>query len=329
MSDLAIHYPLLASRHKDFFGNIPRRTWFFPPHYHRNGNLIDLVSLCQKGYGEIELHLHHGKTCPDTSENLRRTIEQCLAEYGQFGIFGSEQGRKRYGFIHGDWALDNSLGGHFCGVNDEIQILSETGCYADFTFPSLNASNPKQINSIYYAKDDPDQPKSHSTGHPVCRFGERRGDLMIIQGPLHPLLLDRRFFRLRCLGDAINGNPPVSNMRIDLWVKTGIHIKGKREWIIIKTHTHGATDSEAVLGEEMDSILTHLETMYNDRDNYVLHYVTARELYNIIKSIESGESGDDPEEYRNYRIEAPTYDASPQITEASAILRDLVAKTYA
>jgi hypothetical protein len=36
----------------------------------------------------------------------------------------------------------------------------------------------------------------------------------------------------------------------------------------------------------------HLESVYNDGKNYVLHYVTAREMYNIVKAAEAGKSGD-------------------------------------
>ena len=87
----------------DSSGNIPKRTWFFPPHYHRNSALKKLVSLCERGYGEIELHLHHGKIKPDTSENLEMTIRQCVKEYSYFGIFGHDTNNdKKYGFVHGD-----------------------------------------------------------------------------------------------------------------------------------------------------------------------------------------------------------------------------------
>ena len=44
-----------------------------------------------------------------------------------------------------------------------------------------------------------------------------------------------------------------------------------------------------------------LESEYNDGTNYILHYVTIREAYNLIKAAEAGESGD-PEKYRNYLI---------------------------
>ena len=149
MAELLTKYPKLADNHKDFHGNIPKRTWFFPPHYHRNNNLKKLVSLCERGYGEIELHLHHGKTCPDTSANLKDTIMQSIKEYSEFGIFGFQNGEKKYAFIHGDWALDNSRNGKFCGVNNEIHILNSTGCFADFTFPSKVLPIVKTKNGVF------------------------------------------------------------------------------------------------------------------------------------------------------------------------------------
>jgi hypothetical protein len=44
--------------------------------------------------------------------------------------------------------------------------------------------------------------------------------------------------------------------------------------------------------------------VYNDGTNYVLHYVTAREVYNIIKAAEAGMQGD-PGQYRDYILPAP------------------------
>lgn len=328
IDDLLRGYPQLADRHKDFHGNIPKRTWFFPPHYHRNYSLKKLVSLCEMGYGEIELHLHHGKTRPDNAANLYNTILQCIEEYSHYGIFGSLNENKKYGFIHGDWALDNSMNGKYCGVNNEITILCQTGCYADFTFPSSTISNPRQINSIYYAIDNPEKAKSYDTGPLVRSHSCQRGHLMIVQGPLHPFFFSNNIASLRTPGDAINGNPAVTEKRVDYWVKTGIHIAGKRNWIIIKTHTHGATDSTAVLGDEMNNIYNYLENRYSDGENYVLHYVTARELYNIIKSIEAGENGTNPELYRNYLIDKPKYDSSPDIPELSNTLKSLICQTY-
>lgn len=328
MQLLLSKYPVLSDNHRDSGGNHPKRTWFFPPHYHRHNNLRELVSLCERGYGEIELHLHHGKIEPDSSENLEKTIRQCIEEYSQFGIFGIENMQKRYAFIHGDWALDNSRKGEYCGVNNEIEILRKTGCFADFTFPSLNRSNPLKINSIYYATDNPHKPKSYNKGKSVRYSGEQYGDLMMIQGPLHPFFIKRNLFSLRAVGDSIDKTLPVTDVRIDYWVKTGIHVKRKPEWVILKTHTHGATASEIVLGKEMDYLHSYLESNYNDGENYILHYVTARELYNIIKAAEAGELENKPEAYRDYIIKPPVYNSAPDIAEASAKLKQLIAKTY-
>lgn len=328
VSQLLEEYPRLVASHCDADGMRPKRTWFYPPHYHRYDALRQLAGLCKAGYGEIELHLHHGKTRPDTPENLQRTIECCLDEYSRFGIFGREAGRIRYGFIHGDWALCNSRGGRFCGVNNEIEILVRTGCYADFTFPSGNEANPLQINSIYYAPEDVAAPGAHRRGRLARSGAGPQTGLMMIQGPLHPFSKNGRLSGVRAFGDVVDGNVPVTPERVDAWVRTGIHVAGKPEWIVVKTHTHGATDADAVLGPEMDGIFSHLENRYNDGENFVLHYVTARELYNILRAVEDGAPGNDPGAYRDYLISAPAYDDSPPISEASEQLQSLVGYSY-
>ena len=324
-------YPKLAGGHRDHDGCPPKRTWFLPPHYHRAGNLPALVQLCQEGYGEIELHLHHGKQVPDTAANLRATILRTVEEYGAFGVFGSEDGRKRYAFIHGDWALDNSRDGAFCGVNSELTVLRETGCYADLTFPAMGVPgvNPARANRIYYATDDPARPRSHARGRVVASRGEAGGDLMMIQGPVHPYLVGGRISGFRMIGDSVcNDRVGVDGRRIDSWVKTGIHIVGKRNWVFIKTHTHGATEAPVVLGDALDQAFAHMESHYNDSVGYCLHYVTSREMYNMIKAGEAGEPGDDPAPYRDYRIAAPRLNPRGGMPDASEELQALVGKTY-
>src|SRR6185503_14570059 len=71
------------------------------------------------GYGEVEIHLHHGVEQPDTAENTRRQLEtfrdvlaeehKCLAR-----SVSPLDSQPKYGFVHGNWALANSAGGRFC-----------------------------------------------------------------------------------------------------------------------------------------------------------------------------------------------------------------------
>jgi hypothetical protein len=48
----------------------------------------------------------------------------------------------------------------------------------------------------------------------------------------------------------------------------------------------------------------YLESAYNDGRDYVLHYVSAREMYNIAKAAEAGKTGD-PGRYRDYELPKP------------------------
>ena len=97
---------------------------------------------------------------------------------------------------------------------------------------------------------------------------------------------------------------PPTQERIDLWVKQHIHVKNKPDWTFIKIHTHGTQepDMPVLLGSETDKMFTYLEDKYNDGNKYVLHYVSAREMYNIAVAAAEGKSGS-PNEYRDYIYE--------------------------
>ena len=302
-------YPRLADRFRDAEGNPPKHTFFYPEEEYRPEHLSLLAELTARGYGEVEIHLHHKD---DTSENLRATLTRFKATLREHGLLGADRstGEARFGFIHGNWSLDNSLpDGDWCGVNDELIVLKECGCYADFTLPSApSAAQTRRINSIYYATDDAERPKSHDDGVEVRVDGAPTGDLMIIQGPL---ALRWPGHRLGGLAPVIeNGNlaahQPPTPERVDQWVRTRVCVAGRPEWVFVKVHTHGCNDANLamLLGGEMDQLHQHLTTRYNDGSDYCLHYVTAREMYNIVKAAESGESGN-PADYRDFLIAPP------------------------
>jgi hypothetical protein len=252
--------------------------------------------LSHRGYGVVEIHLHHDR---DTAEGLREKLirfKKTLHETHGLLHLNADTGDVEYGFIHGNWALDNSgPGGKYCGVNNELTVLRETGCYADFTLPAApESAQTRKINSIYYASDDPLRPKSHDCGVDVAVGARPWGDLMLIQGPLSLNWRSRKWGILPRIetGELSADNPPTP-LRADLWIRRRIHVKGRPNWIFVKLHCHGALEEaqEALLGKPMDRTLTYLETRYNDGARYALHYVTAREMYNIIKAAEAGARG--------------------------------------
>ncbi len=304
-------YPIIAEKHKDADGNFPKHTFFYPEEEYRKEHLEKIADMCARGMGEIEVHLHHDN---DTSENLKSTLESFTEvlhqEHGAF-TRNEKSGKLNYSFIHGNWTLCNSHpDGEWCGVNNELDVLKETGCYADFTFPS--APSPTQtstVNKIYYAKDIPGYSKSHDVGKEVSVGGKPWGDLMMIQGPLAINWSQRKKgFIPQIENSDIRTSMLPTKSRIDLWVKTAIHVKGNPNWIFIKVHTHGTQerDMDTLLGKPFDDMCEYLESKYNDGSEYSLHYVSSREMYNIIKATEAGLVGN-PNEYRDHILSKPQY----------------------
>ncbi|MFZ0871138.1 MAG: hypothetical protein WAM90_10480 [Rhodanobacter sp.] len=306
-------YRLLADAHRDADGRPPQHSFFYPEEEYLEEHLQKISALCAQGYGEVEIHLHHDD---DTAENFNATISrfnELLHERHGALSRDPHTGQLRFGFIHGNWSLDNSRAdGRWCGINNELTLLRELGCYADFTLPSAPSdTQTRMVNAIYYATDDPLRPKSHNTGEPVRVDGSASGDLMIVQGPLGLNWRERRFGLIPRIenADVRRGCPPTA-ARVDAWVRTGVHVEGRPEWVFVKVHTHGTQerDMDTLLGDAAHAMHAHLESAYNDGKQYVLHYVTAREVYNIIKAAEAGEVGN-PHAYRDYALPPPPHRA--------------------
>ena len=298
-------YPRLAGRHRDSTGRPPQHTWFYPIENYRSEYLDGLVDLCQQGLGAIEVHLHHGH---DTSETLQQKLRQGLADFSKHGAQQTQAipSRTTYGFIHGNMALDNSrLDPAFCGVNDELTVLRNTGCYADFSLPTVPCiSQARKVNAIYYATDDPGKPKSFDTGVEVEVGGRQTGDLLIVPGPLSFNWQNRKWGLFpKVENSELQGSNPPSASRVQNWVNQHIHVNGRPEWAFVKVSCHGAEERswDALLGKTAEEMYGSLEARYRDQSGYRLHYVTARELYNIIKAAEAGKTGD-PSQYKDFSI---------------------------
>ncbi len=286
--------PKVAKIHRDFDGRPPVHTFFYPVEEYDPEILDRLAEICRYGYGDVEVHLHHDG---DTGENLRRTLlDFTLLLHERHGLLRKDSGNKmiRYGFIHGNWALDNSRrDGRYCGVNDELTILKETGCYADFTLPSAPSdTQTRKVNSIYFAKDNPAVPKSHDCGEDVRVGHWNEEDLLLVQGPLGLNWSHRKFSVFpRIENGEVSCDNPATRQRIDLWIKSGIGVRDANDSVFVKVYTHGAQDanSRVLLGGQLEEIWGCLEQHYNDGNRYRLHYVSAYEMYRAIRNIAAGD----------------------------------------
>jgi hypothetical protein len=311
-----IKYPEIAEKHIDSTGNNPKHTFFYPEEEYDDECMEALADLCGRGYGEVEIHLHHDN---DTSEGTRQKLlafKELLAKKHGLLSTDRETGETRYGFIHGNWALDNSRkDGRWCGVNNELTVLQETGCYADFTLPSAPSdTQTSKISSIYYAIDDPDRPKSHNNGIDVRSGKSDQNGLLMIQGPLG---LNWHNKKLKLLPRIENGSlaydNPATTDRVRLWVKHSPQIRNNFLWIFVKIHTHGCQENnmDYLFSGGFATLYSKLESHFKNGRDCMLHYASAREMFNLVKALEKNET-DCPADWRDYRLRRNTNGLPPR-----------------
>jgi hypothetical protein len=282
-------------------------TYFYPIEQYHKGLLDSLAEFQMEGFGEVEIHLHHGLDGPDTAQNLRSTLElyrDILAQEHGLLSRSPDTPEPRYAFVHGNLALANSAGGRYCGVDSEMQILADTGCYADFTLPSWpDRSQVGHINAIYQCVRPLTERSPHTAGRDL-RVGDSVKLPVLFTGPL---LFDwrRRIHGLpipRVDGGALASNYLPEIARLSNWVGANIGIKGRPEWVFIKLYCHAFMPSDEVVltGDPMRRFLgTLLDSAAGG--GFGVHFVTAREAFNIAMAAIEGKEGD-PGTYRDYSL---------------------------
>ena len=302
-------YPRQFGQFQDSSGRPPQHTFFYPADEYAPEYLDSIAELCRAGYGDVEVHLHHDH---DTADNLRHTLlDFTKTLHERHGLLRRDPitGAIVYGFIHGNWALCNSRpDGRWCGVNEEIDILRETGCYADFTLPSApSATQTSTINSIYYARNIPGQAKSHNRGTRAAVGQLPPSDsLLMIQGPL---LLNWRSRKAGLIprienGDLTAANPPTWE-RFQLWRKAGVQVAGAPGKLFVKLHTHGCkpSNSEMWLGGAADAFHVELARQTKQNPGFRYHYVTAWEMAQLVHKLEQDAASDSTTD-RLHRVES-------------------------
>jgi hypothetical protein len=288
------HYPEIVAGLADSRGRPPQHTFFYPIEEY-DERLVEMTAeICRAGYGSLEFHLHHDG---DSPQQFRDRLELAKRQFDEnhSALTRNASGQLTYGFVHGNWALCNALpNGRWCGVNDELTILRETGCYADFTMPAApDPAQTRTVNSIYYAQSRAARPRSHDYGVPAAVGRPAPADhLLLIQGPLMMNWQRRKWGVVPKLenGDLHGGFLPASD-RLDLWIRASVGVMGRPDWIFIKLHTHGAPEKNAamLLGDSMRRFHQQLiSTIRERRAN--LYYVNAREMADAVHAAERGDA---------------------------------------
>ena len=293
---------------QDCDGTPFRHTYFYPAEQYHAALLERMAELQAEGFGEVEIHLHHGLDEPDNAANCRQTLEQfrdVLAQEHKCLSRRHGVGPPMYAFIHGNLALANSDAGRYCGVDSEMQILADTGCYADFTLPAApHRPQVPRINAIYQCGRPLHQRLPHRSG-PNLRVGVPPVLPVIFTGPL-VLNWRRRLWGLpvpRLDDGALAKNYPLDLPRLYRWCSAHIGVRGRPDWVFIKLYCHGffPDDQPMTIGEPVQRALEQILD-YGDRSGeYKVHFATAREAFNIAMAAVDGHAGE-PGLYRDYLL---------------------------
>ena len=294
---------------RDADGTKFRHTNFYPAEQYFPEILDKMAEIQKEGLGETEIHLHHGVEAPDTAENLRKVLidfRDCLAEkHGLLSRFDSA-GEPKYAFVHGNLALANSCGGRFCGVDEEMQILFETGCYADMTLASApDQSQVAMINKIYECGYPLTEKIPHRRGKSL-ETGRNHLQLPVIfTGPL-VFNWTRRVKGLpvpRLEDGALVHNQPMDLARFRRWKNANITVKGRTDWIFVKLYCHGFFDRDqaACIGTDAREFFSRIIEHGEKTGDYKVYFASAREAANMVFAAIDGQRGA-PGEFRDYRL---------------------------
>lgn len=296
---------------RDVDGTKFRHTNFYPAEQYHPEILERMAEMQAEGLGETEVHLHHGVDKPDTAENLKRTLVEfrdTLAERHKMLSRMNGEGDPMYAFVHGNLALANSCGGRFCGVDNEMQILRDTGCYADMTLPSApDQSQVAVTNQIYEYALPVDRRAPHARGKRFGTNGNTPQLPLIFTGPLvfNWMRTIKGVPVPRIEDGALTASQGVENGRFQRWMSANVTVAGRPDWVFIKLYCHGFFDHDqsVCIGEDAKRNFSEIIETGEKTGAYSVHFASAREAFNIAIAAAEGRRGS-PNEFRDHHLKA-------------------------
>ena len=267
---------------RDSSGLRPQYSFFYPQEEYRRDLLDGIAEIVRLGVADVEVHLHHDHEHRDSF--VRKVSEYCRRLTEDHGLLRQRDGHTVFGFIHGNWALDNSRpDGRWCGLQNEIALLRDLGCYADFTMPSVpSPTQGRVVNQIYWCKSNADnRPRSFDRGIEATASGGTNGDLLMITGPLGLRWNERLMPRLET--GEIAGYDMPSPSRVRRWFDLAPTIG---EDTFLKLHSHGA--SERNLSPLLNGGLANLFCLLAEEANRrstEIHWATAWQMYQAAENL--------------------------------------------
>jgi hypothetical protein len=281
-------WPEIAARHRDATGRSPQYTFFYPQEEYHPQLLEPLAEMRNMGIADVDVHIHHdGEGARNFVDRMTEFVEVLSARHG---LLRRHRGRSVFGFIHGNWALDNARpDGKWCGLNNELTLLRDLGCYADFTMPA--APDPSQagpVNTIYWATDDPQRPRSHARGTPLEQDRAASGDVLMIPGPLGLDWTGRHLWKPRLETGELGAHSRPARNRVELWLQVAPRLGADA---FLKLFAHGAqeTHSHCLLEGDLDRLFADIRDTCRD-GGVEVRYATAWEMRQAVDRAAAGDA---------------------------------------
>jgi hypothetical protein len=271
---------------RDATGKRPQYSFFYPQEEYQRDLLDGIAEIVRLGVADVEVHLHHENERRESF--IEKITEYCRRLTDDHGLLRQQDGHTIFGFIHGNWALDNSHpDGEACGLNGEISLLRDLGCYADFTMPSIpSPTQGRVVNQVYWCTNNPDErPRSFDHGIEATVGGGRQGDLLMFTGPLGLRFGERLFPRLET-GELAGYDLPTP-ARVRRWFDLAPTIGSD---LFLKLHTHGVTERnlEPLLDGGLGNLFRWLAEEA-DRRAVEIHWATAWQMYQAADALIRGQ----------------------------------------
>src|SRR5262249_49338366 len=153
--------------------------------------------------------------------------------------------------------------------------------------------------SIYECRPPLNRRGAHRTGRDLSVGRRPTVFPLMIEGPL--MLSFRRPDGRRLIAvenGSLTASYPPSLYRLELWRRAGVRVQGRPDWIFIKLQCHGMDprDEDIMLGDGAKRFLREVIDDAHQRSQ-TLHFVSAREMVNIILAACDGREGN-PGNYR-------------------------------
>ena len=261
---------------RDAAGMQPQYSFFYPQEEYQRDLLDGIAEIVRLGVGDVEVHLHHDNEQRETF--IEKVTEFCRRLTEDHGLLRQQNGKTVFGFIHGNWALDNSRpDGKNCGLIGEIALLRDLGCYADFTMPSAPSPTQSRIlNQIYWCTSNRNnRPRSFDRGVEATVGGGQQGDLLMITGPLGVSLRGR--IKPRLESGEIAGYDMPTPSRVRNWFDLAPTIGDD---LFLKLYTHGAQERnlEPLLHGGLANLYSWIAEEAQRR-GIEIHWATAWQMY--------------------------------------------------